>query len=415
MNKKVLIIAYCYPPANNGGVERPYRFAKYLPEYGYDPIVITTNAYGVIEGETNVLRFWDLAGQNEKKTNRILIFFLKALRKLIIDAGIFLERDLFWYISARKNINRFILRNKIDVVFCTYPTIGSMLLGIHLKRKSKTALVVDFRDGLLFEGLQEFNRIRKFSAEKLERKIVENADFITTVSPPITNYFKQKYKVQNVATIYNGFDEQELNGIKDTHQPKLQTKPFVIKYFGRFGKSSKTCDPTNLFNAVSLLKEKRFLNPKNFSLVMFTDLLNSELGLIRKFGISDIVTINPIINRELALREMKCCNFLLFHGDAHRTSVVSTKLLEYIFMRKPILGICKGNEAEKIIERTSTGIVIGFEVDEIIEGFKKALNYDLRDFNPNSSEIRKFTRRILTRELANVFNKYTLAHLMTDV
>ena len=105
------------------------------------------------------------------------------------------------------------------------------------------------------------------------------------------------------------------------------------------------------------------------------------LNLIKKLKIDNIVTVNTIINRNDALREMKDCDFLLFHGDVGSSSVVSTKLLEYIFMETPILGICKSNEAEHVIEKTCTGIVTGFEVDEIIDGLKKAFQ-GIRTFHP---------------------------------
>jgi glycosyltransferase involved in cell wall biosynthesis len=178
-----------------------------------------------------------------------------------------------------------------------------------------------------------------------------------------------------------------------------------MKYFGRFSKSSKFCDPANIFRVISILKEKGIINKDSFNLVMFTDLLKSESSLIKKLRIDDIVTVNTIINRGDALREMKHCDFLLFQGDKHRMSVVSTKLMEYIFMKKPILGICKGNEAEHIIEKTSTGIVTGFKVDEIVDGLKRMLNNNSSDFNPNFDEISKFTRMKLTKELANIFTR----------
>src|SRR5687768_10278601 len=39
--KKVLIITYYWPPSGGAGVQRWLKFAKYLPEYGWQPIVYT--------------------------------------------------------------------------------------------------------------------------------------------------------------------------------------------------------------------------------------------------------------------------------------------------------------------------------------------------------------------------------------
>ncbi|MEP2026729.1 MAG: glycosyl transferase, partial [Reichenbachiella sp.] len=39
--KKVLIITYYWPPSGGGGVQRWLKFAKYLPQFGWEPIVFT--------------------------------------------------------------------------------------------------------------------------------------------------------------------------------------------------------------------------------------------------------------------------------------------------------------------------------------------------------------------------------------
>ncbi|HMT12896.1 MAG TPA: glycosyl transferase, partial [Ignavibacteria bacterium] len=39
--KKVLIISYYFPPSGGPGVQRVLKFVKYLPEFGWQPIVLT--------------------------------------------------------------------------------------------------------------------------------------------------------------------------------------------------------------------------------------------------------------------------------------------------------------------------------------------------------------------------------------
>ena len=41
--KKILIITYYWPPAGGPGVQRWLKFSKYLPEFGYDPTIITVD------------------------------------------------------------------------------------------------------------------------------------------------------------------------------------------------------------------------------------------------------------------------------------------------------------------------------------------------------------------------------------
>ena len=39
--KKVLIISYYFPPSGGPGVQRILKFVKYLPEFGWEPLVLT--------------------------------------------------------------------------------------------------------------------------------------------------------------------------------------------------------------------------------------------------------------------------------------------------------------------------------------------------------------------------------------
>lgn len=39
--KKLLIVTYYFPPSGGPGVQRVLKFAKYLPEFGWEPIVLT--------------------------------------------------------------------------------------------------------------------------------------------------------------------------------------------------------------------------------------------------------------------------------------------------------------------------------------------------------------------------------------
>ena len=43
--KRVLIIAYHFPPARSAGIYRPLKFAKYLPDLGWEPVILTVKNY----------------------------------------------------------------------------------------------------------------------------------------------------------------------------------------------------------------------------------------------------------------------------------------------------------------------------------------------------------------------------------
>src|SRR5262245_50095307 len=43
MSHKVLFVAYFYPPLANSGTQRPLKLANYLPEFGWEPLVLTVD------------------------------------------------------------------------------------------------------------------------------------------------------------------------------------------------------------------------------------------------------------------------------------------------------------------------------------------------------------------------------------
>src|SRR5687767_12272274 len=39
--KRVLVVAYYFPPIAGGGVQRTVKFVRYLRQFGYEPVVLT--------------------------------------------------------------------------------------------------------------------------------------------------------------------------------------------------------------------------------------------------------------------------------------------------------------------------------------------------------------------------------------
>ena len=52
---KVLMIAYIFPPLRGAGIQRTVKFAKYLPEFGWDPVILTVMEYPREEMDYSIL------------------------------------------------------------------------------------------------------------------------------------------------------------------------------------------------------------------------------------------------------------------------------------------------------------------------------------------------------------------------
>lgn len=392
--KKVLIIAYNYTPMNNGGVQRPLKFAKYLPQYGYEPIIITNSNYGETNDEKNIYRFID---KNEviKNQGKVISFIFRAIKKIMYLLGIIPDHNFLWYKEVIKNIDEIIRKEKIDIVFSTYPTISNMLIGTHIKIKYNISLVSDFRDGLVFEPLQYENYLRRIANRKIEREIVKNSDCILTVSQPITDYFKNTWNIKKAITITNGFDEDDFKNLNK----KDFSDTINIIYTGRFSRSSSDIKIDNLIVAI---KELDF---ENVNFYFYGDYSSEEIEKIESVKNVPII-IKNLVERKKALEIQKSADILLFATSKKRTSVATTKLYEYLAVKKPIFALTKGTVAEKIINETHTGICVDPDNKNEIKVALKNLIDEYPKYNFfDPVNIDKYSRINLTKKLAEVFDE----------
>ena len=86
--KKVLIIAYAFPPLGVVGALRPFKFAKYLPDFGWEPVILSAKI-----------------GKHVKAIDESLLDQLKPCVKIhrVSEIG---PRQLYEKYSARKNNNQ---------------------------------------------------------------------------------------------------------------------------------------------------------------------------------------------------------------------------------------------------------------------------------------------------------------------
>ena len=234
-NKKVLIVTYYWPPSGGGGVQRWLKFAKYLPEYGWDPIIFTPenpdfdlkdeSLANDIPPNVEVLRFpiWEpysifkkLSGRKELKQGQVLEGGKKSfLSRMAIwlRGNVFIpDPKVFWVKPSANYISSILETNQIETVITTGPPHSMHLIGLRLKIKNPAITwVADFRD-----PWSKWDILEKFSMasyawkkhRKLEQEVIRVADCVLTVSDSWKKDFEQ-LGAKRVGSITNGFDEAD--------------------------------------------------------------------------------------------------------------------------------------------------------------------------------------------------------------
>ena len=394
--KNIILLTDHFPPEQSGATGRTFCLYKYLPRFRYNVYVITVSEYGKLKKEENIYRF-DSFNQWQKQGYLTHKALLKYYTKFI---GIFyLNYDRYWEKEIYKNIDP-IIQKKIDYIYTTYPQTASLVIGYRLSKKYGIPLITEFRDGFLFEPVEKLNILQRIQRRYFEKKIITHSKIVITISKYLTKYYKDKYGILKTFTVYNGYDEDDFQFMKNS-KVNLSNDKILIAHFGQLLESRKR-SIIPLLKAMKKLKIIKKLNSSNFELSFIGKYNNKEKKLIKKYKLNDIIKIYPPMDKIEGLKRISNrYHFVLLHGVLSESSIITNKVFEYIKLNKPIIGICKGNESEKIIQKTQTGEIADFTEESIYNTFNKFLSNQYQ-FSPNINEIKKFNRKEQVKQISQI-------------
>ena len=445
MAKKVLIITYYWPPSGGAGVQRWLKFVKYLNNFGWEPIIYTpSNAEMPIEDasllkdipdNTQVIQrpIWEpysfyksFVGQ--KKDVKINTGFLTENKKptfaenisVWIRGNLFIpDARRFWIRPSVSYLSQYLLENPVDAIVSTGPPHSMHLIARGLQQKLGLPWLADFRDPWT---KIDFYKDLKLTAwadrqhHKLEKTVLLHANSIITVSPTLTRElqetavspsFKKSVPNQQFKTITNGFDPD------DTASEQVQLDQcFSIAHIGTMVRSR---NPLVLWQALSeLIKEVAgFSSHIQIKLVGKVDLQVTES--LAKFGLTPFVSrIDYLPHNQISKVQRESQLLLLIINDTpNAKGILTGKLFEYLSSQRPIVAIGpKDGDAANVLTQTQAGQTFPFDQQEglpalkadLLRAFNQYLNHTLSIVSQNTAV---YSRRELTRELANELNRIT--------
>jgi len=430
---KVLVISYYWPPAGGPGVQRILSFVKYLPQFGWQPVVLTvkngeytywdtTLAQKVPDNvkvyRTMIVEPYDLYRRFTRKQKRaripvaVLTRQQMSLREKIahfVRANFFVpDARVGWIPFALEEGLKIVRAEKIALIFTSSPPHTVQLIGMRLMEKSGLPWVADFRDPwtdiVYYSGLKRF-RITVALDRFLEKKVLSKANRVIAASPSIADSFREKVSSGHFSVITNGFDEEDFSDINPIRPPQK----FRITYVGNMG---ATQNPEVLFKTlVALVRGDRGFCSA-FDLLFVGNVESSVVSTMRRFRLDHLAKIVPYVPHTEALRYMANSAILLLviNRATNNKGILTGKLFEYLRIGRPILciGPTDGDAAE-IIRETGAGSVVDYED---VEGCQKVV---VRYYNlwkcgklspmANFREVEKYGRRNLTKRLGSIFSQ----------
>ncbi len=396
------------------GVQRTLKFTKYLPEYGWSPIVLTSTprsfyAYDeALLDEINpdeVLVYRTEAGSTgseSKKAPKLTKFPSYTIQKLgraVLQTIYQPDSKIRWKKPALELGRKIIAEHKIDVIFATAPPFTDFLIAKELSEEFGIPFVVDYRDVWIDNPFHFYaTPFHKLYSIGLETDVLTFAKSAIVTNRHAKELLLQRYgllKHDDITIIPHGYDEEDFSEFRKTRPDRNK---FTITHSGLF-QDNRT--PKYFFKALAKFISE---NPAAAAVLKakFLGLMRpAHEKLIKKYKLEHFVECEGYLSHSEAVKELMLSDVLwLMLDDTVRSP---GKLYEYFGAEKPILA-CLPDGAMKKLAMETQACISTYPKD--VESIKNAISrfYELWKSNllptPDLEYVRSFDRQKLTGALA---------------
>lgn len=428
--KRILLISYYFPPSGGPGVQRLLKFARYLPENGWLPTILTVNPkYAAfpsldeslldeIPSEIEVIRTraWDPFSlysqlQGKKKEEVVKVGYIdgtQIFNKFArwLRGNIFLpDARVGWVPYASREARKLLQKYKFDAILSTGPPHSSHLIGLSAHKMSGLPWVVDMRDPWveIYYTEQMFETLlAKHIQTRLERRVLSTASAVVSVSNYLGSGFQRRAPIKHYETIPNGFDPSDIKSTQNVLS-ELSDDAFTIAHVGTYN----LLRHSDAF--VRALQRMKELTDIEVHLVGAVD--PDAVEAYHSSGLA--VKAVGYISHQDAVDYMNQVDLLLLAlpqvSTGSAKGVFSGKVFEYLSAHKPIiaLGATDGDLAE-LLDETNAGEIYDHEDEEGIYSFvHRCFQLKNQSWNINEETLQEYERPRLTQRLARVLDYLT--------
>jgi GT2 family glycosyltransferase/glycosyltransferase involved in cell wall biosynthesis len=377
--RRVLIVTREGPPSLGPHAIRIAKLAKYLPDFGWEPTILTVPedyAWYIDHQLTS-----DLGGTPIERVPRLLGAVahptasvtrssataatpverrwqgrLRRLRAAAARTFLIPDSAVLWAIPAARRAAH--LSHDFEAVLTTGPPFSTHLVGDRLRRRQKMPWVAEYRDNWTVNPLYRRSRILQRINVRLDRRFLATADAIVVVSDAAAGELATRWPgiADRIVVAMNGFDPDDLP------ETTARSAKFEIAHAGTLDERR---DPRPFFEALRLLANE---NPA------FARAMNVRLmGTIPPWAVesaeaaigADRVAYDGLVSHREALDRAGRAAVLL--GITTKSEAggagLTSKLFEYLALRKPILMLAHSGPARDIVFSTGAGLVV--EPDDV--------------------------------------------------
>ncbi len=428
--KKVLIITYYWPPSGAIGVHRCLKFAKYLRNFGYEPVVYTaknaqypyfddSNFKHIPEGITVLkhkilepFNFFKIISGRRKETALTNPVQVRDKKQKFIDKLAILIRGNFFIPDARalwikpsvKYLSKYLRNNKIDAIISDGPPHTNTVIACRLSKKFNIPWLADFQDP--WTQVDYYNdfmltKIADRKHKKMEHEAFKIAKKITIASPTWSKNL-ETIGAKNVDVIYWGYDEDDFKELKH-----IKTNKFIISHAGMLGHDR---NPNIFFKVLNDLTKENIKFANSLKIVFAGAIDYSVKEDIIKNNLQKNIEYPGNISRDKALELTLNSNILLLplNKADNAKGRVPGKLFEQMRSKNPILCLGPdGSDVSNILTKTNTGKSFEYSDYKNIRDYIQNL-FDMfinNKKNRKINDISEYSVKKQVEKLANYLNE----------
>jgi len=415
--KQVLFVTYFWPPSGKATVHWPLGIIRHLPQFGWQPSVLTASEDTFAQKDESLLSQVDpqmkvvYAKSLEpfalyrrflgKEKNAALIAsetISTTNKNLRHRIAVWLRLNLFipdarigWYWNAVREGKKMLRSQKIDAIVSIGPPHTTLLVGKKLSQLFGIPHVPVFIDPWVdisyYSGLKRSQAAISID-RKLERSVIDQAAQIVFVTRSMQEDYLRRYPqlTNKTHVLYWGYDET----------------PFKSFVSGTSGKEEILLHAGNIYdhqNPKKLWKTlKRKIDEGRNLKIVFVGTVGPEIrNSITDAGLLTRTTFKGFLSYHQLLKELGSATYVLVCASEKRH--VPGKLFEYLRSGKPIIAFGEENEEVKnILLQTKAGMIFSLNSDG------KEFFVHAKKFHTDQQQVLQYERKFIAEQLSQLLN-----------
>jgi glycosyltransferase involved in cell wall biosynthesis len=383
MIKKVLVITYYWPPAGGAGVQRWLKMSKYLPEFGWMPVIYTPEVTESpvddptllqdVHKDIEVIRRPILEPYNlykwfvrKKKGERVNAGFLHegkppALAERIsvwIRGNFFIpDARCLWINPSVRFLCKYLKDHPVDVIISTGPPHSMHMIGMKVARRTGLPWIADFRDP--WTNIDFYHKLRLTGIadrihRRMEQHVIAEATRLVTIGWGTAEDFVA-LGAQSPVVITNGFDTADFQ-----FEHCFTHDVFSITHAGVMNDDR---NPVLLWEALSELVKEDSGFAKDLRIRLIGRIDYTVVASLEHLGLLPYTERVPYLPHHEAVHAMADSALLLLaiNNSPVAKGILTGKLFEYLAVNRPILCMTPvDGDSARVIREANAGTSAGY-------------------------------------------------------